>query len=226
MWRRAVAEGLGTFFLTLVAAGLEIVDVLYPGRIDRTVKAAGPALIVGALIYAIGDLSGAHLNPVVTTTFALRRVFHWSCVPVYWAAQLAGALAAAGTLRYLFGTTRSIGVNETDLTTSHAVVVEVVLTALLVIVILNAAHKHSLIGADAAIPVAATLAACGLVGGELTSASMNPARSLGPAIVSANYTDIGVFIAGPFIGALVAVLVMTALHPVPNRDEQTSAEGE
>src|SRR4051812_49983533 len=82
---------MGTFFLTLAGAGMEMVAVLYPGHIDRTMKAAAPAAVVAAMIYSIGDISGAHLNPVVTTAFAVRRAFQWRCVPVYWLAPISRA---------------------------------------------------------------------------------------------------------------------------------------
>jgi MIP family channel proteins len=226
LWRRCIAELVGTYVLTLIGAGIEIVDFLSPGHIDRTLKAAAPGLIVAALIFALGDISGAHINPAVTTMFAVRGVFQWRCVPWYWAAQLSGAIAAAGTLRWLFGTARSVGINEIHITAGRAGVVEAIMTAVLVIVILNAAHKHSLIGAAAAIPVGATIAALGMFGGELTTTSLNPARSLGPAIVSGDYTHIGVFVVGPFAGALAGLLVASMLRPAKNPDEQSSAQGE
>ena len=226
LWRRCVAELTGTYILTLIGAGIEIVDFLYPAHLDRTAKAAAPGLIVAALIFALGDISGAHVNPAVTTMFAVRGVFEWRCVPWYWVAQLSGAIAAAGTLRWLFGAARSIGISEAHTSAGRAGVVEAIMTAVLVIVILNAAHKHSLIGATAAIPVGATIAACGLFSGELTTTSLNPARSLGPAIVSGDYTNIGVFVVGPFAGALGGLLVASLLRPVINPDERSSAEGE
>ena len=97
--RKVLAELVGTFFLTLVGAGIEVVAALHPGDIDRTVKAAAPGLVVAAMIYALGDVSGAHLNPVVTLAFGLRRSFTAWHVPIYWATQVAGAILAACTLR-------------------------------------------------------------------------------------------------------------------------------
>lgn len=131
---------------------------------------------MAALIFALGDISGAHINPVVTMMFAARGVFGWRWVPLYWIAQLGGAIAAAGTLRWLFGTVRSVGISEAHIGWGRAAVIEGIMTAVLVIVILNAAHKHSLIGATAAIPVGATIVACGMFGGELTTSSLNPGR--------------------------------------------------
>jgi aquaporin Z len=224
--RRCVAEFWGTYVLTALGAGIEIVDVLFPGHLDRTVKAAASGLIVTAMIFALGDISGAHINPAVTTMFAVRGVFAWRCVPWYWVAQLTGAVAAAGTLRWLFGTIRSVGISEAHISAGRAAVVEAIMTAVLVTVIVNTAHQHSLIGATAAIPVGATIIACGLFGGELTTASLNPARSLGPAIVSGDYTNIAVFVVGPFAGALAGLAIVTVLRPATNPDEQSSAEGQ
>jgi aquaporin Z len=222
----AVAELVGTFFLTLTAAGLEVVDVLHPGHIDRTMKAAAPAAVVAAMVYSLGDVSGAHLNPAVTAAFTVRRVFDWRRLPLYWLAQLCGATLAALTLRALFGTVRSVGVSVIHLTPVRAVVVEAIVTALLVIVILHTAHEHSLIGTQAALAVGATLFACGLLAGELTSASMNPARSIGPALVAGDVTDLWVFIVGPLTGAALGLAVVVLVHPHRNCDEQVAAEGE
>jgi aquaporin Z len=157
--------------------------------------------------------------------FSVRRVFDWRCVPLYCGAQLTGAIAAAGTLRWLFGTARSVGINQVHIGPGRAGVVEGIMTAVLVLVILNAAHKHSLIGASAAVPVGATIVACGMFGGELTTTSLNPARSLGPAIVSGDYTNIAVFVVGPLAGALAGLLVASLLRPATNTDERSSAEG-
>ena len=101
-----------------------------------------------------------------------------------------------------------------------------VLTVLLVFVVLNSAHKHFLIGTQAALAVAATIVACGLMGGELTTASMNPARSLGPAIIAGRWTDLWVFVLGPLVGAMVALLVTVGLRPHRSADEREAAQGE
>jgi len=216
---------MGTFFLTLAGAGMEMVAVLYPGHIDRTMKAAAPAAVVAAMIYSIGDISGAHLNPVVTTAFAVRRAFQWRCVPIYWLAQISGALLAGLILRALFGTIASGGASVAHITHGRAVIIEVLVTTLLLFVILNTAHKQSLIGTEAALAVGATLFACGLLAGEWTTASMNPARSLGPAIVGGHFEDLWVFVVGPFAGCAVALGVITILRPGANDDEAKAAQG-
>ena len=224
--RKLFAELVGTYFATLITAGIEVVAVLKPGEIDRAVKAAAPSLVAAAMIYALGDLSGAHFNPAVTLVFALRRDFPKALVLPYWVAQFAGAIGAALTLRSLFGTVREVGINRLDVVTQgRGFVIEIVITTLLVVVTLNAAHEHSLIGTQAAIAVAATMAACRMVAGELTGASMNPARSVGPAIVAGEFSDLWVFVAGPVVGALVALAITVGLRPHRNRDEFEAARG-
>jgi aquaporin Z len=224
--RKLFAEVVGTYFATLVTAGIEVVAVLKPGEIDRTVKAAAPSLVAAAMIYTLGDLSGAHFNPAVTLVFAVRRDFPKALVLPYWVAQFAGAIAAAFTLRSLFGTVRDVGVSRLDVVNEgQGFMIEVVITSLLVVVTLNAAHEHSLIGTQAAIAVAATMAACRMVAGELTSASMNPARSIGPAVASGQFKDLWVFVSGPVVGALAALAITVGLRPHRNRDEHEAAQG-
>jgi aquaporin Z len=120
----------------------------------------------------------------------------------------------------------TIGTNEVHIVTWRGCLVEGLVTALLVMIILNSAYKHSLIVTQAAIAVGAAVVVAGLIAGELTTASLNPARSLGPAIMSGNYNNVWVFIAGPFGGAAVALGVVTVVRPAPNTDEAIAAEGD
>jgi MIP family channel proteins len=224
--RKIAVEFVGTFFLTTIAAGIDVVAALSEHEVSRASRAVAPALVVAALIYALGDISGAHFNPVVSFAFVLRRVFPVGKMVLYWSAQLAGAVCAALVLRGLFGTVAHIGANRLELTASKGFAVEVLVTGLLVTVIVNVSSKHSLIGPDAALPVGATIALCGLFAGTLTGPSMNPARSLGPALVGAHYQSIWVFVAGPFTGGVAAVALSYALHPGRSADEEQAAQGE
>jgi aquaporin Z len=221
-----LAETLGSFVLTLVAAGAVMAGVLSHGEVDHVARTVAPGLVVTALIYAFGDVSGAHFNPAVTLAFALRGDFRWTRVPGYWLAQLAGATGAAFALRYLLGSVAHLGASESSLTDGKTVVLEAILTAVLVTVILNAASRHSLIGTDAAIAVGATIALCGLFAATLTGASMNPARSTGPAIVSGHTDQLWLYIVGPIAGAIVAVALSAVLHPHHDREEREAAEGD
>jgi aquaporin Z len=224
--RCLTAEILGTFALTFVAAGTVMAGALSHGQVDHVAKAVAPGLVVMALIYAFGDVSGAHFNPVVTLAFALRHDFEWRRVPGYWLAQLVGAIGAALVLRSTLGAVEHIGRSETTLSASRTVVLEAVLTALLVLVILNTASRHSLIGTDAALAVGATIGLCGLFAATLSGASMNPARSLGPAVVDGHLGDVWLFVVGPAIGAIAAVLLSFVLHPHHDAEEREAAQGE
>lgn len=212
--------------LTFVAAGALMAGVLSHGEVDHVAKTVVPGLVVTALIYALGDVSGAHFNPVVTLAFALRGDFRWSRVPGYWAAQLAGATGAALLLRYLLGSVAHLGATHTELSDSKTVALEAMLTVILVTVILNAASRHSLIGADAAIAVGATISLCGLFAGTLTGASMNPARSFGPSVISGHADKLWLYVVGPVAGAIVAVVFAKLLHPQRDHEERAAAEGE
>src|SRR5204863_1921938 len=181
--------------LTLVAAGGELLAALTKGEVSTAAKVVAPGLVVMALIYALGDVSGAHFNPAVTLAFALRRVFRWSCVPAYWITQFVAAIAAAAVLRLMFGDIAHLGANHVrHATTTTGLATELLLTWLLVTVILNTATRARVLGPNAAIAVGATIALCGLFAGPVSGASMNPARSLGPALVAGYATNWWIYV--------------------------------
>jgi aquaporin Z len=224
--RRLLAEVVGTFALTFVSAGAVVVAAVAPGSLDHVAKAAAPGLVVAAIVYTLGSVSGAHINPVATLAFALRADFPWPRVPAYWLAQLAGAAAAAAVLRALFGPVAHLGANVPEhLSNVGSCALEVVLTALLVIVILGTATHHGSIGPHAAIPVGATVALCGLIGGPLSGASMNPARSLGPALLGGAFRWWWIYVIGPAAGAAVAVGLVYLLLGPHRPEEETAAKG-
>ena len=162
-WRRLIAEAVGTFTLTAVAAGPDVVSAALHIPVNEPLKAAAPGLTVAVLIYTLGDISGAHVNPVVTIAFALRRAFPWRRVPGYLVAQLVGALAEfpALTLKAFRLGGRPEGATELHTCYGVAFVVEVLLTCFLVAVILQAATRESLVGPEAAIPVGFTIVVAG-----------------------------------------------------------------
>jgi aquaporin Z len=169
--------------------------------------------MVAALIYSIGDTSGAHFNPVVTLAFALKRLVPATWVLAYWAAQLVGAVAAALALRGLFGDALDAAVTTPKLVgDGTALAIEAILTLLLVSVILGTADRFRVVGPNAALAVGATIALCGLIALPLEGASMNPARSLGPAIVSGSIDGMWIYVIGPAMGAIAAALLTTFLH--------------
>jgi len=223
---RLGAEAIGTFALTFVAAGSDVTANLTGGDITPLARALAPGLLVMAFIYAIGDRSGAHFNPAVTLAFALRRVFPAAWVAGYWLAQLLGATLAAGLLRFLFGDVADAGVSYPNVAPETALPLEIILTSILVTVILGTADRYQLFGSSAAIAVGATIALCGLIALPIEGASMNPARSFGPALANINFDHLWIYVAGPAIGAVVAVVIARFLHgPLPRAEAEQAAEG-
>ena len=220
---RLVAEAVGTFALTFVAAGADTMAVVSNGEIGPAARAIAPGLLVMAFVYALGDTSGAHFNPVVTLGFTLKRVFPPAWLAAYWGAQLLGAVAAALLLRGLFGDAMSAGVSTPHVAPVVALVLEIVLAWLLVTVILGTADRASLIGPNAAVAVGATIALCGLIALPIEGASMNPARSLGPAIVAGRLQDVWIYILGPVVGALAAVGLTILLHGMGADEKEVEA---
>ncbi|HUZ02126.1 MAG TPA: aquaporin [Thermomicrobiaceae bacterium] len=224
--RALAAEVFGTFALTLVAAGGLVISVVSHGQVDATARALAPGLMVVAMIYAIGDVSGAHINPSVTLAFALRGDFPWRHVPLYWLAQLAGALLAPALLLLLFGDVAHLGTTIPHAGNGTAVVMEIVLTTLLASVILGTATRGRIVGPSAALPVGATVALAGLFAGPISGASMNPALSLGPALVSGTLATAWIYLVGPFLGAGLAVLLTWIHHGRKHAGEELAARGD
>ncbi len=229
MWtRRLLAEVLGTFALVFVAAGADTMAEVSGGAISVAARAVAPGLMVAALIYAISDASGAHFNPVVSLAFALKRLFPVSWLAPYWVAQLTGALVAAIVLQVLFGVALVAGVSTPHVATPTALAIETLLSAILVTVILGTADRARIVGPNAAIAVGGTIALCGLIALPIEGASMNPARSIGPAVVTGRLGDLWIYVLGPIVGALLATVAMTALHGAGPADERATeaARGE
>jgi aquaporin Z len=206
--RRLFAEVLGTFFLVLAAVGGGMVNVRFGGHaVSSGAQVVVPALTVVAIILAIGALSGAHLNPAVSIAFALRGDFPWRRVPFYIVAQFLGAVLATLLLWALIGKQGSAGLTLPGhgISTTTALLWELVLTTGLVSVILGTASGAQQIGAVAAIGVGSYIALAGLWGSPVSGASMNPARSLGPALVLNDWTSWWAYLIGPVAGGVIAV---------------------
>jgi aquaporin Z len=206
-WRRLFSELLGTFFLVLVAAGGGMMSQAFPGTISRTAAVVAPGLMVLAIILFMGKVSGAHLNPAVSIAFAARGDFPWKRVPAYIVAQFLGAILATLLLWALIGKQGSAGLTlpGTGISTTTAMLWEIVLTAGLVSVILGTASGAQQIGPIAALGVGGYIALAGLWGSPVSGASMNPARSLGPALVKGDWTSWWAYLVGPIAGGLIAV---------------------
>ena len=215
-WRRLFSELLGTFFLVLVAAGGGMMGQAFPNTIARTAAVVAPGLMVVAIILFMGKVSGAHLNPAVSIAFALRGDFPWMRVPGYILVQLIGASLAAWFLQGVVKVSSSYGSNypAPNYSSTSAFLMEVVLTFGLVSVILGTASGAQNLGVIGALGVGSYIALAGLWGSPISGASMNPSRTFGPDLVSANFSSYWVYVAGPIAGAVVAVGVAFILRGV------------
>jgi aquaporin Z len=207
-WRRLFAETWGTFLLVVVvAAGAAVIGARSGGAITLGMKVVAPGLMVMAIIYFMGAVSGAHLNPAVTLAFAARRNFPWSRVPGYIAAQIVGGVAAASFLWAMFGTKGSLGATTPGSGTTEimAFLMEVLLTAGLVSTILGTASGARNIGSNGALAVGGYIALAGLWAAPISGASMNPVRSFAPDLIRGDMSTTWIYVAGPVLGALIAV---------------------
>ena len=199
--RKLAAEFIGTFTMIFVGCGAISVEVSQPGVIGHVGISMIFGLVVGAMIYATGHVSGAHFNPAVTLGFASTDRFPWKQVPAYVLAQCAAALVAMALLKWILPEHVS-GVTGTSLALSKAFFVEVLLTFFLMFVIAAVATDHRAVSQLAGVAIGATVALGALFGGPLTGASMNPARSLGPALVLGQTTALWLYLVAPCIGAV------------------------
>jgi aquaporin Z len=213
-WRRLSSELLGTFFLVLVAAGAGMMSHAFPGVISRQAAVVAPGLMVMAIILFMGKVSGAHLNPAVSIAFALRRDFPWRRVPGYIVVQLIGATLAALFLHAVVNVSATYGSTYPAHGYSNlaAFWMELILTVGLVSVILGTASGAQNIGIIGAFGVGGYIALAGLWGSPISGASMNPARTLGPDLVSTTFTGYWVYVAGPIAGAVLAVGIAFVLR--------------
>jgi aquaporin Z len=213
-------EFFGTFFLVVVAAGADVVNAVSLGEVDRVAAVVAPGVMVMAIILFMGAVSGAHLNPAVSIGFAARGDFPWKRVPGYIAAQLFGGTVACVFLWLMFGKVGMMGATEPGpgISDPQALMMEVLLTLGLMSTILGTASKAQNVGPLAALAVGGYIALAGLWGSPISGASMNPARSFGPDLVLLNFAHYWVYLVGPIVGALLAVVAAYALRG-PGGDE-------
>jgi aquaporin Z len=206
-WRRLFAEAWGTFLLVVVAAGAAVVGVQSGGAITLSMRVVAPGLMVMAIIYFMGEVSGAHLNPAVTLAFAARRNFPWSRVPGYIGAQITGGIAAAFFLRAMFGTKGLLGATMPGLGVSDfkALAMEILLTTGLVSTILGTASGARNVGSNGALAVGGYIALAGLWAAPVSGASMNPVRSFAPDLMRGDLSTTWIYVVGPALGAIIAV---------------------
>ncbi len=206
-WRRVFAEALGTFFLVLVAVSGALVNARFGNNVvPLAAQVTAPGLMVGAIILSMGAVSGAHLNPGVSIAFAIRGDFPWRRVPAYIGAQLGGSVLATVLLVALLGRQGSAGLTlpGPGIDEWTAMAWELILSVGLVTTILGTASGAQNIGPMNAIGVGSYIVLAGLVGAPVSGASMNTARSLGPALVLGDATAWWVYVVGPLAGAVIA----------------------
>ena len=228
-WRRLFSELLGTFFLVLVAAGGGMMGQAFPDTITRTAAVVAPGLMVMAIILFMGKVSGAHLNPAVSVAFSLRGDFPWRRVPGYIVVQLIGATLAALFLHAVVNVSATYGSNypAAGYSGGSAFLMEGVLTLGLVSVILGTASGAQNVGLFGAFGVGAYIALAGLWGSPISGASMNPARTFGPDLASTTFTSYWVYVAGPLVGAALAVGVAWVLRGAGGgRSGSAAAQGD
>jgi len=205
--RRCFAEAFATFALVFAGCGAIVLDSERDGSLGSTGIAAAFGLVIMAMVYATGHLSGAHINPAVTIAFSTTRHFPLRDAAAYVPSQLAGAVAGALLLRIVWhGTPADLGATVPTVGSGSALVYEGVMTAFLMFVIMAVATDTRAVGAAAAIAIGATVALDSLFGGGVTGASMNPARSFGPALVAGEWQQFWIYVAGPVLGALGGAL--------------------
>jgi aquaporin NIP len=205
--RAHVAEFIGTFALVFFGCGAIAV-----GHLPADGVALAFGLVIAVMIYALGHVSGAHFNPAVSIGFALGRHFPWPRVATYAVAQVAGATAGALVLRATLGPGVPLGVTHPAGPDSQAVVWEAILTFVLMLVITAVATDVRAVGEAAALAIGGAVALGALVGGPVTGASMNPARSIGPALVAGDVGGLWIYVAGPVLGAAAAALLYRYLR--------------
>jgi aquaporin NIP len=207
LWRRAAAEGLAAFALVFAGCGAIVADAEYDGALGVVGVGLVFGLVIMVMVYATGHLSGAHINPAVTIAFTVTRHFAVRDAAAYIAAQLAGALVAALVLLAVWtAEPAALGATVPSVGAGSALVYELILTAFLMFVIMAVATDTRAVGAAAAIAIGGTVALDALFGGPVTGASMNPARSFGPALAAGEWTDFWVYLAGPVAGAILGAL--------------------
>jgi aquaporin Z len=224
--RALTAEMFGAFLLTFIDAGVGIVNHETAGAVGPLGQSLGPVAVVSTMIFLIGEVSGAHINPAVTFAFALRRVFPWRRVWLYLVAQFFGA-AVAGFLIYLcFQGSMHYGLTEPHRSFGLVFTMETLLTWFLITSIVTCSCASSVKGWEAAFPVGATLLFCGLLGKEISGASMNPARSFGSAWPTGDFSTLWIYLTAPFLGAFFGTITTLIIRGPPSEKEVMAARGD
>jgi len=203
--RKVLAEFLATFALVFAGTGAIVINQQGGGVIGHAGVAAVFGLIVVAMSHTFGDVSGAHMNPAVTLAFAVARRFAWRLVPAYLAAQFSGAIAASLLLKFLFPASATLGATLPSGSAQQSFILELVLTGMLMLVVLSVSTGAKEKGVTAGLAIGAMVGLEALFAGPVCGASMNPARSLAPALVSGHLEHLWLYLVATFGGALLAI---------------------
>jgi len=224
---KAIAEAVGVFALVFVGCGAIMIGERFPESISPLVVPVVFGLIIAAMIYAVGHISGAHFNPAVTLAFAVARHFPKKQVPVYWAAQCLGGIFAIFLLSLLLPEGDYFGATIPVISLGKALTWEIILTFFLMFVIIAVATDTRAVGTMAGVAIGATVILASFLGGPITGASMNPARSLAPAIFEGQLGVMWIYILGPMIGAVLAALLYEWIRcdVTQEEDKDGSAQG-
>jgi aquaporin NIP len=222
--RKLAAEFFGTFALVFAGTGAVVINDVSHGTVSHVGVALTFGLVVLAMIYAVGDVSGSHLNPAVTLGFFVAKRFEARWVAPYIASQCLGAIVASGILRLMFPTHTTLGATIPAGSALQSFVLEIILTLILMFVILSVSSGSKEKGILAGVAVGSVIALEALFAGPISGASMNPARSLAPALVSLRVESLWVYLAAPIIGAGVSVVACRCVHEPGCCDHQLAME--
>ncbi|XP_021889689.1 aquaporin NIP2-1-like [Carica papaya] len=201
--RKVAAEVIATYLLVFVTCGSAAISAIDESRVSKLAASVAGGLIVTVMIYAVGHISGAHMNPAVTLAFAALRHFPWKQVPFYAAAQVTGAISAAFTLRVLLHPIKLIGTTSPAGSDIQALIMEIVVTFSMMFITSAVATDTKAVGELAGIAVGSAVCITSILAGPVSGGSMNPARSIGPALASQYYKGIWVYLVGPVTGTLL-----------------------
>ena len=204
--KKYTAEFIATFAMLFCGTGAMIVNEITHGAISHVGVAISWGLIVMVMIYAFGEISGAHMNPAVTIAFAINKSFPWSKVLPFIISQLLGAITASLVLQFLFPTSTTLGATLPTGSALQSFVLEIILMFFLMLVILQVATGSKEQGMFAGIAIGSVVLLEAMFAGPISGASMNPARSLAPALVSNQTQHVWIYVTAPFVGALLAVI--------------------
>ena len=207
-----LSEAVGTFLMVFFAAGSVMVEELSNGLVTPLGIALSPGIVVMAVVYAISHISGAHINPAVTFGLDLTKHFRWKDVPLYWSAQLSGAILAAVILRLMLGLVGGMGGHTPSGNTAQSLGMEVAITSFLMFVVMAVSINQKRFGSTYGLAIGGAVALGILVGGPISGGSMNPARTFGPALVGSVWIDHWIYWVGPLLGAAIGALTYLGLN--------------